>query len=138
VGTKAGGFSDPVKIRMLPFGAERRYGATPFVPQSEEVAPPKFVRVENTMDRSLTFRGYRNESLAARFTHSDDHLDLSKVQLAVDGAAWPLLSVERPEPGMWQVNARLRGLAEGSHELRLRTHRSGFSAPFTIESAPVY
>ena len=139
VGTKAGGFSDPVKIRMLPFGAERLYGATPFLPVSEEVAPPKFVRVENTMDRSLTFRGYRNESLAARFTHSDDGaLDLSKVQLTVDGVAWPLLSVERPEPGMWQVNARLRGLAAGSHELRLRTHRSGFSAPFTIEAAPVY
>jgi tRNA (mo5U34)-methyltransferase len=135
IGTKAGGFSDAVRIRMLPAGAERRYGATPFVAQSEEVAPPKFVRVENTMDRSLVFRGYRNESLAARFTHSDDAaLDLSKVQLTVDGAAWPLLSVERPEPGMWQVNAKLRGLADGAHELRLRTHRSAFSGPFKVQS----
>jgi tRNA (mo5U34)-methyltransferase len=141
VGTKAGGFSDRVKIRMLPFGAERRYGITPFVPVCEEAAPPKFVRVENTMDRSLVFRGYRNESLAARFTHSEGDngaLDLSKVQLTVDGAAWPLLSVERPEPGMWQVNARLRGLAEGPHELRLRTHRSGFSELFIIQSEPVF
>jgi len=138
VGTKAGGFSEQVKIRMLPFGAERRYGATPFVPLGEEVAPPKFVRVENTMDRSLVFRGYRNESLAARFTHSDDVLDLSRVQLTVDGAAWPLLSVERPEPGMWQVNARMRGLEAGSHVLRLRTAGSGFSEGFGIESEPVF
>ena len=36
---------------MLPFGAERRYGETPFVPQPEAVEPPVFVRVENTMDR---------------------------------------------------------------------------------------
>ena len=71
------------------------------------------MRVENTMDRSLIFRGFRNESLACRFTHSDGPLDLSKVQLTVDGNPWPLLSVERPEPGMWQINARLRGLAPG-------------------------
>jgi SAM-dependent methyltransferase len=138
IGTKSGGFSEPVRIKMLPAGAERRYGATPFVPGPEEVAPPKFVRVENTMDRSLVFRGYRNESLACRFTHSDSGLDLSKVQLTVDGIPWPLLSVERPEPGMWQINAQLRGLAAGPHDLRLRTQRSGFSEPFAIESDPVF
>jgi len=35
---------------------------------------------------------------------------------------------------MWQVNARLKGLGPGEHELRLRTARSGFSEPFTIVS----
>ncbi len=138
VGTRAGGFSDPVRIKMLPHGAERRYGQTPFVAREESVALPVFVRVENTMDRSVTFRGYRNESLACRFTHSDATLDLSKVQLTVDGNPWPLLSVERPEPGMWQVNARMKGLPAGSHELRLRTQRSGFSEPFVIQSDPVF
>jgi SAM-dependent methyltransferase len=138
VGTRAGGFSDPVQIKMLPAGAERRYGETPFVPRAEEVPAPEFVRVENTMDRTVTFRGFRNESLACRFTHSDAPLDLSRVQLTVDGQPWPLLSVERPEPGMWQVNARLRGLAPGPHALRLRTSRSGFSEPFTIQSDPVF
>jgi SAM-dependent methyltransferase len=137
VGTKAGGFSDPVQIRMLPPGAERRYGETPFVPHTAEVDAPQFVRVENTMDRSIVFRGYRNESLACRFTHFDGPLDLSRVQLKVDDRPWPLLSVDRPEPGMWQVNARLRGLAAGTHQLRLRTQRSGFSEAFGIESDPV-
>ncbi len=137
VGTKTAGFSDPVRIKMLPAGAERRYGDTPFIARAEEVAPPVFVRVENTMDRSLTFRGYRNESLACRFTHSDNALDLSRVQLTVDERPWPLLSVERPEPGMWQVNARMRGLEAGAHELRLRTARSGFSEGFRVHSDPV-
>jgi SAM-dependent methyltransferase len=138
VGTRAGGFSDPVRIKMLPAGAERRYGETPFVPHVEEMAPPQFVHVENTMDHSGTFHGFRNESLACRFTHSEGPLDLSKVQLTVDGQPWPLLSVERPEPGMWQVNARMRGLAPGPHALRLRTSQSGFSDSFTIQSDPVF
>jgi tRNA (mo5U34)-methyltransferase len=138
VGTRAAGFSDTVRIKMLPAGAERRYGETPFAGKREVVAAPRFQRVENTMDRSVVFRGYRNESLACRFAHSDGALDLSKVQLTVDGNPWPLLSVERPEPGMWQVNARLRGLTAGRHLLRLRTQRSGFSEPFVVESDPVF
>jgi len=142
VGTRSGGFSEPVKIGMLPAGADRQTGETPFVPLSEELPPPRFTRVENTMDRSVTFRGFRNESLECRFTHSDAALDLSKVQLTVDGVPWPLLSVERPGPGLWQVKARLRkgttrGLAAGPHDLRLRTQRSGFSEAFVIESDPV-
>jgi tRNA (mo5U34)-methyltransferase len=138
VGTVRGGFSDPVRIRMLPLGAERRYGETPFAEAAVEVDAPVFVRVENTMDRSTTFRGYRNESLACRFTHADGTLDLSRVQLTIDGNAWPLLSVERPEPGMWQINARLKGLSRGAHELRLRTARSDFSKPFIVESDPAF
>ena len=138
VGTVRGGFSEPVRIRMLPLGAERRYGETPFVAAAVEVDAPAFVRVENTMDRSTTFRGYRNESLACRFTHSDGRLDLSKVQLTIGGNPYPLLSVERPEPGVWQVNARLKGLGRGEHALRLRTARSNFSQPFVIVSDPAF
>ena len=138
VGTRNAGFSEPVRIRMLPAGAERRYGETPFVEEAVSAPAPEFVRVENTMDRSTTFRGYRNETLACRFTHGEAAMDLSKVQLTVDGNAYPLLSVERPEPGMWQVNARLKGLERGTHELRLRTARSGFSAAVKIEFDPVF
>lgn len=142
VGTTTDGFSDPVKIRMLPAGSERRYGETPFLVgaetgEAEAVEAPAFTRVENTMDRSTIFRGYRNETLACRFTHGETGLlDLSRVALSVDGNPWPLLSVERPEPGVWQVNARLRGLEPGDHELRLRTSNSGFSSPFIVSSEP--
>jgi hypothetical protein len=139
IGTENTGFSEPVRIRMLPAGAERRYGETPFIPAAiDDVACPVFAKVENTMDRSLTFRGYRHETLACRFTHADGRLDLSKVQLTVDGNPLPLLSVERPEPGMWQINARLKGLSRGEHVLRLRTARSAFSEPFTIVSEPAF
>ncbi len=138
VGTKTSGFSEAVRIRMLAAGADRRSGETPFAAFSEEVAAPEFVRVENTMDRTTVFHGYRNESLACRFLHSEGSLNLSQVQLTIDGKPWPLLSVERPEPGIWQVNARLRGLEAGRHQLQLRTHRSGFSKVFEIASDPVF
>ena len=136
VGTRAAGFSQPVTIRMLPPNADRRYGQTQFIPGPVEVAAPTLLRAENTMERSTTFRGYRDEALACRFTHSDGTLDLSKVQLTVDANPWPLLSVEQPEPGMWQIKARLRGLAPGEHHLRLRTARSGFSNAINVEQAP--
>jgi tRNA (mo5U34)-methyltransferase len=138
VGTVRAGFSEPVGITMLPQGAERRYGATPFRGEEVSVAAPVLVRVENTMDRSRTFRGYRNETLACRFNHAEGILDLSKVQLTIDGRPYPLVSVERPDPGMWQVNARLKGLSRGTHELRLRTARGGFSDPLAIEWDPAF
>jgi SAM-dependent methyltransferase len=138
IGIAGFGWSDKVLIRMLPPGAERRYGETPFADAEIEVAPPVFTRIENTMDRSTTFRGYRNETLACRFSHHDGPLDLSKVQLTVDGLPWPVLSVERPAPGMWQVNVRPKGLARGKHEIRLRTAHSGFSEPSVIESDPAF
>lgn len=138
VGTRGGGFSEPVVIRMLPAGAERRYGETPFVERETTTAAPVVVRAENTMDRSLIFRGYRNETLACRFTHEAARLGMGQVQMTVDGNPWPLLSVERPEPGIWQVNARLKDLARGEHWLRLRVSGSGFSGAFRVESDPAF
>jgi hypothetical protein len=131
------GFSDPVEIRMLPPGVERHDAQTPFVPQAIEVAPPVIIRAENTMNRTCIFHGFRNETLACRFTHADGVLDLARVELTVDGNPWPLLSVGRPEPGLWQINARLKGLPAGEHLLRVRTARSPYSEPFPIESDPV-
>lgn len=136
VGVRSAGFSQPVRIHMLPPGAERRYGETPFLAAAAEVAPPSLVRVDNKSDGGTIFRGYRNEILACRFTHADGPLDLSKVQLTLDGNPYPLLSVESPEPGMWQINARLKGLTPGDHTLRVRTARSGFSEPVVIVSEP--
>jgi SAM-dependent methyltransferase len=139
VGTKRGGFSETVRIRMLPTGAERRYGATPFIREVVRVDAPQLVLVENKRDHSTLFRGYRSEMLAVRFTHGEEGpLDLSKVQLSMDGNPWPLLSVERPEPGCWQINAKLTGLAGGRHELRLRTAASPFSESVMIESDPMF
>jgi hypothetical protein len=136
VGTRRGGFSESVGIQMLPAGAERRYGDTPFIEREIATDAPAVVRAENTMDRSLVFRGYRNETLACRFTHSAVRLNKPQVQLTVDGNAWPLLSVERPEPGIWQINARLKDLPRGEHWLRLRTADSPFSEAFKVESEP--
>ncbi len=138
VGTRAGGFSETVRIRMLPPNADRNDGRTPFVAENEVVSAPRFVRIENTMDHSVTFHGYRDEALECRFTHSDSRLDLSRVQMTIDGNPWPLLAVEQSSPDVWQVKARMRGLSAGSHLLRLRTARSGFSPAFSIESDPVF
>jgi tRNA (mo5U34)-methyltransferase len=138
VGTRLGGFSETVRIHVLPQFADRREGRPSFAGQWETLPPPRFVRVENTMDHGNVFRGYRQESLECRFTHSDGPLDLSKVQLTVDGEPWPLLVVERFTPEIWQVKASMRGLPAGTHQLRLRTAQSGMSDPFTIESDPVF
>jgi SAM-dependent methyltransferase len=134
VGTKKGGFSEAVRVQMLPPDADRASGATVFVPEAQELPPPRILRLENTMDHSRTFRGFRNESLECRFTHSDSALDLSRVELTIDGKPWPLLSVERPAPGQWQVKAGMRNLTAGTHKLRLRTGRSAYSEEFTIDS----
>ena len=138
IGTRFGGFSDAVKIRVLPQFADRRSGRPAFVPQPGNIPPPHFTLVKNTMDHGVVFHGYREESLECRFTHSDGPLDLSKVQLTVDDEPWPLLVLERSTPEIWQVKANMRGLAAGIHQLRLRTAHSGFSEPFTIESDPVF
>ncbi len=138
LGTKIRGFSDPVRIRIIPAGAERRYAETPFMAGASELPPPLLVRVENKTDHSMTFRGYRNEIMGCRFTSAEDPLDLSKVQLTLDGHPYPLLSVERPQPGIWQANARLRGLNRGQHILRLRTVHSGLSEPAVIISDPAF
>jgi hypothetical protein len=133
VGTKKGGFSEAVRIQMLPPGADRASGLTIFIPEPQELPPPRILRLENTMDHSRTFRGFRNESLECRFTHSDSALDLSKVELTVDRSPWPLLSVERPAPDQWQVKASMRNLTPGIHRLRLRTRRSAYSEELTID-----
>jgi tRNA (mo5U34)-methyltransferase len=138
IGTKSGGFSDAVKIRVLPQFADRRSGRPAFAPQGETVPPPRFWLVKNTMDHGVVFHGYREESLECRFTHSDGPLDLSRVQLTVDDEPWPLLVLERSTPEIWQVKANMRGLAAGAHQLRLRTAHSGFSEALTIESDPVF
>ena len=134
VGTRSGGFSDTVRIKMLPRWRRSRHGRNEFHGTERRRAGTRILRVENTMDHSLTFRGFRNESLECRFTHSDAPLDLSKVQLTVDGQPWPLLLVERPAAGLWQVKARMKTLPAGVHELHLRTSQSGFSEPFGIQS----
>jgi tRNA (mo5U34)-methyltransferase len=138
IGTKAGGFSEAVQIRVLPQFADRRAGRPAFVLQRETIPPPIFSLVRNTMDQGIVFRGYREEALECRFAHPGAPLNLSNVQLTVDGEPWPLLVVERYTPEVWQVKANIRGLPAGTHQLRLRTAHSSFSEPFTIESDPVF
>ncbi|HKD06136.1 MAG TPA: DUF1698 domain-containing protein [Bryobacteraceae bacterium] len=133
IGIRRSGFSETFRIRVLPPGADRASGRTEFREEQKRIPPPAQIHAENTMDRSTTFRGFRGESLALRFRHLGERLDLSRVQLTVDDAPWPLLSVEPWEPGSWQIKARLRGLPAGAHDLRLRTSWSSFSDPVRIE-----
>lgn len=138
VGIRNAGYSEPVRIRMLPAGAERRFGETVFLPEEPELPPTEILLVENTTDKSRIFRGYRNEKLVCHFLDAGATLDLSRVQLTIDGNPYPLLSIERPRPGEWRINARLKGLSRGSHQLRVRTARSALSEPVGIEWDPVF
>ena len=136
VGIRGARYSDPVRIRMLPAGADRRFGEVAFRTEAIAVAAPEITLCENTMDHSRTFHGYRNEKLIVQFTHEEQALHLSRVQLTVDGNGYRLLSVERPKPGIWQMNAKLKGLERGTHELRIRTANSEFSPPVTVDYEP--
>jgi len=135
VGTRAAGFSESVQVRMLPEGVDRNTRRIGFLPGQQELPAPCIVAAENTMDRTSVFHGYRDEALACRFMHSEGRLNLSAVQLTIDGTAWPLLSVEQSDAESWQVKARIRQLPPGEHVLRIRTARSGFSEPRAISVA---
>lgn len=68
-------------VRMLPAGADCRYGAPRFLEKTIATAAPFVLGVENTMDGSQTFRVYRNEKFICEFTHPDSALDLSTIHL---------------------------------------------------------
>lgn len=132
VGTRDAGFSESVQIRMLPEGANRKVSGIRFVPGRIEVEAPVVAAIENTMDRTTIFHGYRDEALACRFTHSEGRLSLSQVQMSIDDQPWPLLSLEQSDAMSWQVKARIRQLPAGEHSIRVRTANSDFSLPRLI------
>ena len=78
--------------------------------------------------------------VCAEVTSSDaEFVWVPDAQLLARGVRqWSEMPLWRTFPGVWQVNARLKGLSAGEHLLRLRTSRSSFSEPFAIVGDPVF
>jgi tRNA (mo5U34)-methyltransferase len=132
VGLPGTPLSNPREITVLPASADRRLGFESFDETFLSATAPKLIAALNSADSSPVFHGYRNETLGCRFLHPDRTLKLSNVQMLLDDAPYPLLSISMPERGIWQVSARLRSLTAGEHTIRLRVSGSGYSNVHTI------
>lgn len=129
-------FSQSFTIEML--DAPRLKAAaddTPFVPEDQASAPaPELYEVENSMDESATFRGYRKELLSCRFRSSETDLAKNQIRVEVGGQIAPNDFLTHYWDGGWQINTRLpTGLDAGRHLVRVRTQHSPYSSPLTID-----
>jgi hypothetical protein len=126
------------------FGNEFRihYGASAENREPREVAaashaPPEIYSLENSLDRSRTFHGYRAERLCCRFRGASRDLSRDAVFASIDGATIPVSFLTDVASGEWQVNVELpRDLAPGSHGICIRTAASDWSQPAEFDFAP--
>jgi tRNA (mo5U34)-methyltransferase len=132
VATSTAGWSDPVEIMLIPGNADRRLAFESFIEQPESEPAPQLMAARNSATDTPVFRGYRDETLACRFTHPSSALKLPNVRLLLDDAPYPLLSIGRPEAGQWQVNAKLHSLTPGEHTVRVRLSATGDSNALSI------
>jgi tRNA (mo5U34)-methyltransferase len=105
---------------------KRRVGELP--PESATEPAPVLTTLENSVTETKLFRGYRNECLISWFTTPEAGLTRDDVILEIDGVEEPALFLTDLRGGAWQINSRLpAGLAQGTHTVRVRTVRSGWS-----------
>jgi tRNA (mo5U34)-methyltransferase len=91
---------------------------------------PEIFSLENSMDRSRTFHGYRSERLVCRFRGAPRDLIRDAVSASIDEAPIPVSFLTDLAGGDWQVNVVLpRTLDPGIHALRIRTMASAWSEP---------
>ena len=124
VGTRTSGFGQPLSIHMLPPDAIRPtavfQGAA-----TATVAPSVLISIENTLDRSTTFHGYRAEHLSCQFTTDELTLGVANVEFQIDDETHPILALGRASENNWQINAKLPScLPGGTHEVRVCTSNS--------------
>jgi tRNA (mo5U34)-methyltransferase len=134
--TNTSGFSQTFTIAVggagAPTGSNSDTGGTVGGPA------PTWVAVENTQDRSKTFRGFKAEQLSCRFLSAETGLKADDVVVELDGGRQTVLVLANLGNGEWQVNATLPSdMGEGRHEVRLRTVSSRYSEPAEIRYEPV-
>ncbi len=100
---------------------------------------PTWVAVENTLDKTNTFRGYKAEQLSCRFLSAEAGLSVSDVVLELDGRRQAILVLADLGGGEWQTNSRVPcDIGSGLHEVRLRTANSRYSEPAEISYEPAH
>jgi tRNA (mo5U34)-methyltransferase len=98
---------------------------------------PVIVSVENTLNRSAVLHGHRAERLACFVRTEERSLDRRRVLIRLDDRDLDVEMVIDLGNQQWQINARVpTDLSPGSHEVRVRTANSHFSAPAKIVADP--
>jgi tRNA (mo5U34)-methyltransferase len=106
---------------------------------ADALPAPEIYSLENSLDRSNTFRGYRSERLCCRFRGGQRDLNRDTVFAAIDGveAPIPISFLTDLAHGEWQANIVLpRDLLPGTHSIRIRTAATAWSEPSEFEFQP--
>jgi SAM-dependent methyltransferase len=100
---------------------------------------PTWVAVENTLDKTNTFRGYKAEQLSCRFLSAEAGLDVRDIVLELDGRRQAILVLADLRKGEWQTNSSVPSdLEPGRHEVRLRIAGGSYSGPAEIFYQPAH
>lgn len=96
---------------------------------------PEIYSIENSLDRSRVFHGYKSERLCCRFRGPGRDLNRESVFASLDGdqTELPIAFLTDLAQGDWQANIVLPPLTPGAHAVRLRTTGSAWSAPANFE-----
>ena len=133
-----GSYSEAFPITVRAFrAAQESQGAldlATFLPIEEASAGRlDLYEVENTIDQSKDFRGYRKEMLACYFLSLENDLTRETVLVRIGEMDCGVASLTRLWNGGWQANVRIPGdLGPGRYKVCVRSNRSGFSEPMEI------
>ena len=126
--TDATRFGNEFRIHLGDSQAAEQHRAIE-LPSVEQPAPLIY-SLENSLDRSRTFHGYRSERLVCRFRSASRDLVRDAVFASIDGEPVPVSFLTDLAHGEWQVNIELpEKLAPGGHTVRIRTAASAWSEP---------
>ena len=135
--TDATRFGNEFRIQFGGSGSVQKPSARDLRPA--EQSAPAIYSLENSLDRSSVFHGYKAERLVCRFRGASRDLTRELVFAAIDGVepVLPISFLTDLGNGDWQVNLDLPGdLAAGIHTVRLRTIASAWSEPANFVFSP--
>jgi tRNA (mo5U34)-methyltransferase len=117
--------------RRAGFTCRRHWEALP--ENSTEPAPVLYSAVNNRTN-DIEFHPGKDEYICVYFRSDVADLTRDRVRVEIDGYGAPVLVLVNLRTQEWQANLRVPpGLAEGDHEVRLRTAASEFSRSFQIQ-----
>lgn len=127
-------YSDPFSIAVLAQPADTDRAAPDFPPAEQLSTQPDLYEVENTLDRSTDFRGYRKEMLSCRFRIDDPNLVRDQVRVQVGSVECQVAYLTKLWNGAWQANIRPpQDLTQGTYEVRVRTSSTRYSDPLDVQ-----
>lgn len=96
-------------------------GSAPRAANERPGPAPLIQGLENSLDRSSVFHGYRTERLCCRFRAANPDVRRETVDAAIDEQPLPVSFLTDLGDGVWEANIAIPGdLATGTHRLRIR------------------